>query len=318
MPGSVASGGENGIHTTPCLRIGDHRGRWLLEAGADINCVAIDTFPAYLGDMEHNYSLHQIIQQLSIWDVVMIVLAIGTSRLLASGIRWGMTALAGQTSPPWRIRILSWMPIFRLCIALTSVAFIIWIVIVPSWQNVVALLAGAGLVLSFALKDYGSCLLAGLATIFERIYRPGDWIEIQGAYGEVRSIGMRAVHLVTLDDTEVIVPHAAIWASPVFNATSGLHTVQCAADFYLHPEHDGLLVRERLAEIASTSPFLLPDSSITVIAAEQPWGTHYRLKAYAKDSREQKLFTTDLTLRSKKAFKDLGIKPALATAAATA
>ncbi len=267
--------------------------------------------------MDHDHSLHQIIQQLSIWDVVMIVLAIGTSRLLASGIKLGLTALAGRTSPPWRIRILSWMPIFRLCIVLAAASFIIWIVIVPSWQNVVALLAGTGLILSFALKDYGSCLLAGLVTIFERLYRPGDWIEVEGAYGEVRSIGMRAVRLVTLDDTEVIVPHAAIWASPVFNATSGQHTVLCVTDFYLHPEHDGLLVRDRLTEIALGSSFLMPGSSITVIAEEQPWGTHYRLKAYAKDSREQKLLTTDLTLRSKKVFRDLGIKPALAPAAVT-
>ena len=264
--------------------------------------------------MDHNVSLHQIIQPLSIGDVGLIALTIGISQLLAAGIKQGLTALAGRAAPPWRIRILRWMPIFRFGIVLAAAAFIIWIVIVPSWQNVVALLAGTGLVLSFALKDYGSCLLAGLITIFEGLYRPGDWIEVAGAYGEVRSIGMRAVRLVTLDDTEVIVPHAVIWAAPVFNATSGQHTVLCVTDFYLHPEHDGLLVRERLTEIAASSSFLMPGSSITVIAAEQPWGTHYRLKAYAKDSREQKRFTTDLTLRSKQVFRELGIKSALAPA----
>ena len=121
----------------------------------------------------------------------------------------------------------------------------------------------------------------------------------------------------TLDDTEVIVPHAAIWASPVFNATSGNHTVLCVAEFFLHPDHDGVRVRERLQEIAATSPFRLAESSVTVVVEEQPWGTKYRLKAYARDSREQKKFTTDLTLRSKTVFRDLGLKMAQAPLAVT-
>ena len=73
------------------------------------------------------------------------------------------------------------MPIARLTVVLAAIAFVVSIVIVPSWENVVGLLLGAGLVLAFALKDYGSCLLAGLVTIFERVYQPGDWIEIKGA-----------------------------------------------------------------------------------------------------------------------------------------
>ncbi len=260
--------------------------------------------------------MHQILQQLTIWDVGLIAATVGGSRVLAFGMTGIFTRVANASAPHWRIRILRWMPVARLIVVLAAIAAIISVLIVPSWENIVGLLAGAGLVLAFALKDYGSCLFAGLVTIYERLYQPGDWIEFEGAYGEVRSVGLRAVRLVTLDDTEVIVPHAAIWKSPLFSATSGQHTVLCVADFYLHPDHDGLLVRERLEQVASESPLLMPESPIKVIAAEEPWGTHYRLKAYARDSREQKLFTTDLILRSKAVFRELGIKPALAPALA--
>jgi len=132
------------------------------------------------------------------------------------------------------------MLIARFLVVLATTAFIVSLLIVPSWQNVVGLVAGAGLMLSFALKDYGSCLLAGVATIFERTYQPGDWIEIGGAYGEVRSVGLRAVHLVTLDDTEVIVPHSAIWASPVFNATSGPAGCCASSSRHIHLQIAGV------------------------------------------------------------------------------
>jgi len=44
-----------------------------------------------------------------------------------------------------------------------------------------------------------------------------------------------------------------------------------------------------------------------VIVQEKPWGTQYRLKAYAKESREQFGFITDLTIRSKEALRAMGI-----------
>ena len=145
----------------------------------------------------------------------------------------------------------------------------------------------------------------------------GNKFEIDGAYGEVKTVGMRAVHIVTLDDTEVIVPHSRLWSKNIFNATSGNHSLLCVADFYLHPEHDAATVRRRLTEIAMESEYLKPETSVAVTVKEKPWGTHYRLKAYVKDSRKQSLFTTDLTVRGKEALTAMGMRFAQATYAET-
>ena len=265
--------------------------------------------------MNPDPALPSILRHLTFETFLLIVGAVVAARIVAAGLKAAFGRLAEKSSPRWRILVLGWMPVARLLVVLATTAFIVSLLIVPSWRNVVGLLAGAGLVLSFALKDYGSCLLAGLAVIFERTYQPGDWVEIGGAYGEIRSVGLRAVRLVTLDDTEVIVPHSVIWGAAVFNATSGNHTVLCVAEFFLHPDHDGLLVQDRLRNVAATSPFWLADSPVAVIVEEQPWATKYRLKAYVRDSREQKKFTTDLTLRAKTIFRELGIRPALAAMA---
>jgi len=73
-------------------------------------------------------------------------------------------------------------------------------------------------------------------------------------------------------------------------------------DFYLHPEHDAALVRKRLTEIAESSSYRKPETPITVIILEKPWGTHYRLKAYVKESREQFLFIRTLRFGARKRF----------------
>ncbi|HWZ45809.1 MAG TPA: mechanosensitive ion channel domain-containing protein [Candidatus Saccharimonadales bacterium] len=58
------------------------------------------------------------------------------------------------------------------------------------------------------------------------------------AYGEVKSIAGPALHLVTADDTEVIIPHSRLWSTSIFNASSGNRSLLCVTNFYLHPDHD--------------------------------------------------------------------------------
>jgi small conductance mechanosensitive channel len=157
----------------------------------------------------------------------------------------------------------------------------------PTFENVIALLATVSLALAFALKDYVSSLVAGVMTIMENIYQPGDWVELDGAYGEVKAIGARAVHIVTADDTDVIIPHAKLWSTSVFNASSGKQSLHCVTNFYLHADHDGATVRQALADIAETSRYRKPETPVKVVATETPWGTRYKLKAYVGESREQ-------------------------------
>ncbi len=68
---------------------------------------------------------------------------------------------------------------------------IIPLVIKPTFQNLVAILGVAGLALGFAFKDYISSIIAGIAVIYERCYRPGDWVKIDDAYGEIKSLAIK-------------------------------------------------------------------------------------------------------------------------------
>ena len=258
--------------------------------------------------MNEAVSAWSILRKLSQQDILLILGVLVLARLLMFAIRWLTLHWVEKAPPHLRLLILRVIPILRLLIGISAVAAIVPIIIEPTFRNVVTLVASAGLALGFALKDYGSSLIAGLMAVLENTYQPGDWIEVDGAYGEVRSIGARATRIVTADDTEVIIPHTRLWSTNVFNASSGNRSLLCVADLYLDPDHDASLVRKRLVEVAEKSSYRKPDSPVTVIVLEKPWGTHYRVKAYVKESREQFLFITDLTVRGKEAIRSLGIR----------
>ncbi|MEJ2670766.1 MAG: mechanosensitive ion channel [Deltaproteobacteria bacterium] len=121
-----------------------------------------------------------------------------------------------------------------------------------------------------------------------------------------------ALRMFTFDDTVVTIPHIKIWESNIYNANDGKRNLLCVANFFVNPNHDAALVRQKLHDVALTSPFLDMNHPIRVIVQEQPWGTHYQLKAYPLDGRDQFLFVSDLTVRGKAALARMGVNPAQA------
>ena len=267
--------------------------------------------------MNFSLSVWEPLEKLIWRDILIIAAALFLARLLILAMQWKLRQAAETARPHRRLTILRVVPIARLLIRATAIVVIVPILVEPTVPNILALSAGLGLALAYTLKDYGSSYVAGLVTVLENTYQPGDWIEVDGAYGEVKSIAGRAVHLVTADDTEVIIPHSRLWSASIFNASSGNRSLLCIANFYLHPDHDASAVRERLKEVAVSSSYRAPESSVTVIVLEKPWGTHYRVKAYVKESREQFLFITDLTIRGKDMLRDMNIRFAQAPYAET-
>jgi small conductance mechanosensitive channel len=267
--------------------------------------------------MPVNLSLWEHFEQLVWRDVLVVAAVLVLARVLILGLQSILRRAAEQAPPHRRLTLLRLVPIARLLIRAAAIVVIVPLLFEPTVPNILALTAGIGLALAYTLKDYGSSYVAGLVTVLEQTYQPGDWIEVDGAYGEVKAIAGRALHLVTADDTEVIIPHARLWATSISNASSGHRSVLCIAHFYLHPDHDASAVREQLTEVAASSSYRAPDSSVTVIVLEKPWGTHYRVKAYVRESREQYLFITDLTIRGKDKLRHLNIRFAQAPYAET-
>ena len=252
------------------------------------------------------------------WNHILVVLAIvASARLLAVLVREAFRYVAERAAPRLRLTILRVGPLLRVLIGFAAVLLSVPVLVEPTLENVIALIAGVGLALAFALKDYASSLVAGLTAVLENAYRPGDWIALAGTYGEVKAITLRSVRLVTADDTEVIIPHSRLWSSSVANATSGSRSLLCVTRFYLDPDHDAPAVCHALEGVVSSAADREPDSATSIVVAEQPWGTEYKVKAYVHESRQQFTFTTDITVRGKMALRALGVRFAQIPYAAT-
>ncbi len=267
-----------------------------------------------MSDSAHQFGF---LRALSWNHILLVIIVLIGCRVLALAVRWLVRRAAESAPSHRRLLILRLAPIARLLIWLAGIAIIVPILVEPTFEDVVALVAAVSLALAFALKDYISCMIAGIVTIVENTYQPGDWIEIDGAYGEVTVIGSRAVHIVTADDTEVIIPHARIWSTSLFNASSGKRSLLCVTYFYLQADHDGAAVRQALIETGETSDYREPESAVKVVAAEMPWGTRYKIKAYVIDSRDQFAMITDLTIRGKDRLRTMGVAFAQAPFAET-
>ena len=240
-----------------------------------------------------------------------IIIAIVLTWLLRRFLIW----LSNQVQSRFRFYILPLIPILRILIVLftfylVATRLIDFSAISPS--NIFAVLGAASVAIGFAFKDYVSSIIAGIVALYERPYRIGDWIEIDGDYGEVQAHGVRAVRILTPDDTVVSIPHQKLWTENVANANDGQREHMCVADLYLYPDHDARLVRQKLLDVIATSPYTQLNATRTVIVLEKPWGTHYRLKAYPIDGRDEFQFISDLTVRGREALADLGVRHAVA------
>ena len=255
------------------------------------------------------------VRDLDWMNLLEIVTIVAGAWLLTVAVQVGVPWAANRLRPSMRLKLLPWIPVVRFLILLSAIALIVPIVVHPTLENMVFLFGALALAIGFAFKEYLSDVVAGVASIVERPYRPGDWIRIDDAYGEVVSVGLRSVTIVTPDDTMVFLPHSRLWNTNVYNANAGKRDLMCVADFYLHPDHDAAAVRQGLTDTALSSPYANLRRAITVVLAEEPWGTHYRLKAYPLDSRYQFEFVSDLTVRAKSVFAQLGARPVTLPAA---
>lgn len=171
----------------------------------------------------------------------------------------------------------------------------------------------AAVTIGFALKDLAASILAGVIIIIDRPFQVGDRVTFAGIYGEIASIGLRSVRLVTLDDNVVTIPNNKFLTDVVSSGNWGALDMMIQMDIFVGVDQD-IALAERLVGEALTSCRYAYTKKPWVVLVNQVLQDHVmavrlRAKAYVLDVQYEKAFETDVTKRVMAAFREHHILP---------
>lgn len=231
--------------------------------------------------------------------LLLIFVAYWGQIIIEQFINW----LAEKVPLKYRLKVKQSLPFWRAFIFGLVGVLLINLFLNLSANNILPLTGTIAVALGFAFKDYASSVIAGILALFETPYQVGDRIKIGDDYGEVISYGLRAIMIQTPDDNIVTIPHNKIWTESVINANKGSLEAQTVINFYFKHDVDIERVFYLLYRVAQTSKYTQLNLPIVVVMEEKFWGTHFKLKCYPVDARDEFIYQTDLIRRAKKYFQ---------------
>lgn len=214
------------------------------------------------------------------------------------------------------------IPSRRLLIAqvITTISFAIYIlgggfvfygVVQPPKALLLAVSGTLAVALGLSLKDLISSVVAGVILLFDRPFQVGDRVSFQGTYGEITTIGLRAVRLVTLDDSVVTIPNSKFITDLVSSGNFGALDMMIEINFHLSLDSNLVEAQRILYETAVTSRFVYLKKPVTIVFSEVDFARRLamqlRVKCYVIDVRFEKALQTDILLRGNEALLASGV-----------
>lgn len=210
------------------------------------------------------------------------------------------------------------IPSRRLLIAqvITTISFAIYIlgggyifygVVQPPKALLLAVSGTLAVALGLSLKDLIASVVAGVILLFDRPFQVGDRGTFDGTYGEIKTIGLRAVRLITLDDSVVTIPNSKFITDVVSSGNFGELDMMIEINFHLALDSDLHLAREILYETAVTSRYVFLKKTVTLVFSEVDFARslamQIRVKCYVIDVRFEKALQTDILTRGNDALR---------------
>lgn len=262
----------------------------------------------------NNENLDQTFEVLSLFQFEKIILfiiglaiLIGTVNLLSR-----FSSSMEKSFSTRRLLISQIYTIISFILYIFGTTFLIYYVIAPPKELLIAVGGSIAVALGLSMKDLVSSIVAGVILLFDQPFQVGDRVEYDGVYGEIKTIGLRAVRLNTLDDNLITIPNSRFITDFVASANAGELDMMVTFDFHLALDADIRKAQDLLFEVIVTSRFVYIKKPIVMVLEEKEiartLGIKLTAKAYVLDVRFEKSFQTDVFLRASEAFNTAQIK----------
>ncbi|GJQ63557.1 MAG: potassium transporter KefA [Melioribacteraceae bacterium] len=229
-----------------------------------------------------------------IWAVIFLLISFYIIRLTTS-----LLNKLSERSAEYRITLKGFIPVVRILGWTVALYIVIAGIFAPPVETVLLITGSLGIAVGFASQDIFKNIFGGLMILLDRPFQVGDKIQVGSHYGEVLSIGLRSIRVVTPDDSVVSIPNGELMNQSVSNSNTGAADCQVVSEMYLPVHIDTAKAKNIAIRAAQVSKFVYLKKPIAVIFKNEIFQDRpvlkMRLKAYVFDIRYEFAFMSDMT-----------------------
>jgi len=156
--------------------------------------------------------------------------------------------------------------------------------------NVTALVAGlsiAGIAVGFAARDSLENFISGVTILVDEPFRVGDYIVVDGEYGQVHEITLRSTRIRTVRNEIMVLPNTQMITNRVVNH-SKQNTLRIDIDFGIAYKEIPAEAREVLLPIVEGDDRILSRPEPSVIVTQMADSSvNMKLRFYIRDASEE-------------------------------
>lgn len=165
-------------------------------------------------------------------------------------------------------------------------------------MQVPGLLAGSGvaaLVLGLGMQDQLKNMFAGLALHFEKPFKTGDWLLINGVHAKVIEISWRSTRLITTDEVQIEIDNGSILNQTIYNFELPLVDHAVRATIGLHYDVPPAQAIEVLGAAAASVPGVLVERPPAVYLKDfADSAIVYEIKFWIRDHAQMSRILSDV------------------------
>lgn len=176
-------------------------------------------------------------------------------------------------------------------------------------RNLTILVGAFGIGIGFGLQTIVNNFVSGLILLFERPIKVGDVVELDGEWGVVRKLGLRATVVETLQQSEVIVPNADLVAGKVTNWTLSTRMVRAVVPVGVAYGSDVDKVMEILQAVAEELPEVRKNPPPQVLfRAFGESSLDFELRVWVSDVDDRLRVLSELHRAIDRRFREAGVE----------